>query len=324
MLAVAIATMIVTMDSSLNLNVEAFSTYKSMVPSGTTFLVDAPETSRMSSTRLFMAGKKKRRRRKSPPPSPSITQSDDMEQEVAEINEESDLKPSQQLEETSANFDLTADAMVINDISTNEIVDNDDDKQFVLPDIRGVIQKKEEKRMEEELMEEKESKKKRISRKDTDAFIKLMESEPFGDADPENFEEEYDTVSALLGEGSKSFVGIPPGPLQVGHFVGALGIVLMAFVEYPGFPLTNLPSPLRGALQGGLGTIYAINIVMAIFATFQATERGQSKLLWGMKTFAVGGLAFDQLNQLPTLKEIEDLQNKKGARSFKNLKKKNR
>jgi len=92
-----------------------------------------------------------------------------------------------------------------------------------------------------------------------------MESEPFGDADPENFEEEYDTVSALLGEGSKSFVGIPPGPLQVGHFVGALGIVLMAFVEYPGFPLTNLPSALRGALQGGTYHI----LIMRVFLTHQ-------------------------------------------------------
>jgi hypothetical protein len=63
--------------------------------------------------------------------------------------------------------------------------------------------------------------------------------------------EKYGTISALLGEGAKDFLGIPPGPLQVGHFIGALGIVLCAFVEYPGFPLTNLPTPLRGALQGG-------------------------------------------------------------------------
>jgi len=58
-------------------------------------------------------------------------------------------------------------------------------------------------------------------------------------------------VSALLGERALPFLGIPTGPLQVGHFIGALVIVLMAFVEYPGFPLTNLPSPLRGSLQGG-------------------------------------------------------------------------
>jgi hypothetical protein len=58
-------------------------------------------------------------------------------------------------------------------------------------------------------------------------------------------------VSALLGERAKPFLGIPAGPLQVGHTLGALGIVLMAFVEYPGFPLTNLPTPLRESLQQG-------------------------------------------------------------------------
>lgn len=64
-------------------------------------------------------------------------------------------------------------------------------------------------------------------------------------------EEDYGAVSALLGERAKPFLGIPLGPLQVGHFIGALGIILMAFVEYPGFPLTNLPTPLRSCLQGG-------------------------------------------------------------------------
>ena len=79
-----------------------------------------------------------------------------------------------------------------------------------------------------------------------------MEQDPYADADDSFFQEqEYTTVSALLGERAKPFLGIPTGPLQVGHFIGALVIVLMAFVEYPGFPLTNLPTPLRGALQGG-------------------------------------------------------------------------
>lgn len=64
-------------------------------------------------------------------------------------------------------------------------------------------------------------------------------------------EEKYNAVSAILGERAKPFLSIPLGPLQIGHFIGALAIVLMAFVEYPGFPLTNLPTPLRDALKGG-------------------------------------------------------------------------
>jgi hypothetical protein len=79
-----------------------------------------------------------------------------------------------------------------------------------------------------------------------------LESQPYADADDSFFEqEEYGTVSALLGENAKPFLGIPPGPLQVGHFVGALVIFLMAFIEYPGFPLTNLPTPVRECFQGG-------------------------------------------------------------------------
>lgn len=86
---------------------------------------------------------------------------------------------------------------------------------------------------------------------------KLLEQDPYADADDSFFEEqEYTTVSALLGERAKPFLGIPIGPLQVGHFTGALVIVLMAFIEYPGFPLTNLPSPIRGALQGGKSRAY--------------------------------------------------------------------
>jgi hypothetical protein len=114
---------------------------------------------------------------------------------------------------------------------------------------------------------------KKIKRSDVEAFNKLLEMDPIADEDDSYFEDRgIDFISALLGDvepgvgtdsdessnktGKKvqkktSFLGIGSGPLQVGHFIGALGVVLMAFVEYPGFPLTNLPDPLRGSLQGG-------------------------------------------------------------------------
>jgi hypothetical protein len=79
-----------------------------------------------------------------------------------------------------------------------------------------------------------------------------LEEQPFADADDSYFEEEeYDVINALLAERAQPFLGIPLGPLQVGHFLGALVITLMAFVQYPGFPLTNLPTPMREALQQG-------------------------------------------------------------------------
>lgn len=181
-----------------------------------------------------------------------------------------------------------------------------------LPDIKETLKKKEEEeraRIEEEKLKEK----RRIKRSDKEAFTRLLEQQPYADADDSFFEkEEYGTVSALLGEGSEPFLGIPTGPLQVGHFIGSLGIILMAFVEYPGFPLTNLPTPLRDFLQGGLAITYAINLVLAIVAAFKAGERGQPTLLWVAKTFSVGGLAYDQLTQLPTLEEVEQSKSRKG------------
>ena len=71
----------------------------------------------------------------------------------------------------------------------------------------------------------------------------------------------------------------------------------------------------------GLGTVYAINIVLAILASFKAGERGQPALLWVAKTFTVGGLAYDQLTQLPTLEQVEEMKARKGKRALSKKKK---
>lgn len=189
-----------------------------------------------------------------------------------------------------------------------------------LPDIQDVLRQKALKQELERMEQEEESSKEqiKIKRSDKAAFAKLLEQRPFADADDSFFEEEeYGTVSALLGERAQPFLGIPSGPLQVGHFVGALGIALMAFVEYPGFPLTNLPTPLRNALQGGLAATYTINAALAAYAALCANQRGQPVLLWVTKTLSVGGLALDQLTQLPTLQQIQEAEARKGARALK-------
>jgi ABC-type Fe3+-siderophore transport system permease subunit len=79
-------------------------------------------------------------------------------------------------------------------------------------------------------------------------------------------------------------------------------------------------SPLFFRLSG-LGVVYAVNIVLAVIAAFKAPERGQPVPLWVAKTLAVGGIAYDQLTQLPTLDEIEELKNRNGARAPKKGKK---
>ena len=66
--------------------------------------------------------------------------------------------------------------------------------------------------------------------------------------------------------------------------------------------------------------MYMINTVLAVLAAFKAKERGQPIPLWVAKTFSVGGLAFDQLTQLPTREAIEKAKSVKGARAIKNKK----
>jgi len=195
---------------------------------------------------------------------------------------------------------------------------SNDPSSINLPNIQDQLKRKQVQQELQQMELEAQQSQQKIKRTDKAAFLKLLEQDPYADANDDFFEkEEYGQVSAWLGEGAAPFLGIPSGPLQVGHFIGALGIVLMAFVEYPGFPLTNLPSPLRGALQGGLGVVYLINLGLAVWAVFLASERGQSSAVWGLKAFGVGGLAIDQLTQLPTLAQIEEAESRKGARGLK-------
>ncbi|CAJ1940340.1 unnamed protein product [Cylindrotheca closterium] len=281
---------------------------------------------------LMAAGKKKRRRRKEPPstaaPEPEQAVSPEVSSppiSAATPSVEQTFESAEDIDPEDVDVDILADIANFkfegSDPTVEEAVPQPDSEESLpLPDIKQALQKKAMEQMAKAEEEEKQTQVK-INRKDKKAFAKLLEQDPYADADDSFFEEEeYGTVSALLGERAKPFLGIPTGPLQVGHTIGALVIVLMAFVEYPGFPLTNLPSAIRGALQGGLGTVYAINAIFAILAVFKAGERGQPALLWVAKTFTVGGLAYDQLTQLPTTEEIERVKNQKGARALKNRK----
>ena len=165
-------------------------------------------------------------------------------------------------------------------------------------DSREFLQRKREKQMEEVAAASGGSAavptRKKIKRSDVEAFNRLLEMDPIADEDDSYFEDRgIDFISALLGDvepgvgtdsdessnktGKKvqkktSFLGIGSGPLQVGHFIGALGVVLMAFVEYPGFPLTNLPDPLRASLQGG--KIFFVDVVWDIIPFFPFSFAG--------------------------------------------------
>lgn len=239
------------------------------------------------------SSKKKRRKRKKERSSESnqgmempIIPEDDIKA-IKEMSQSGGDKPS--LDDLRALADFQAKGSS----SSSNFMDpqaGGDELLVELPDIRDALKNKEMKKTQE--LEAQKQQRKKISRKDTKAFLevgpiriiivfyctfiflshlqtllivslskKLLEAEPFADADDSYFEdEEYGTVSALLAEGAKPFLGIPPGPLQVGHFIGSLVIILCAFIDYPGFPLTNLPTPLREGLQGGKICTFCISV----------------------------------------------------------------
>lgn len=314
-----------------------------VIPSSLSHAVGWTLTSSSSSrsTALHAAGggKKKRRRRKTAPVGSAAPATEDAEVKGDGDDDDEEVKattPKVPVINSQFSFDRNeAIALGITDAEEDENIipafappsagGIDLTKGAVeLPTFGDAMKKNKRKKDAPPVDEdEEEDDRDRIDRGDISSFKKLLEVEPNADTDASFFEaEEYGIVSALLAEGSRPFLGIPSGPLQVGHFIGALVVVLMAFVEYPGFPLTNLPSPLRGALQGGLGTIYTINVVLAIVSTFQAAERNQPKILWATKCLTVGGLAYDQLTQLPTTKQIEERKAKKGRRALKKKNKK--
>ena len=81
-------------------------------------------------------------------------------------------------------------------------------------------------------------------------------------------------------------------------------LILASFNDFVSMNIS--PFNKHNDLQSGLGTIYLINTILAVFAAMSAPSRNQSAILWGAKTFAVGGIAYDQLMQIPTPEEAAE------------------
>ncbi len=106
--------------------------------------------------------------------------------------------------------------------------------------------------------------------------------------------DDYDLSAAILGEG-RPVLGIGLPYLQSCHTVVILVTLLCAFVEFPGFPLTNFPYELREFLKQGLIVIYFINAVLAWDSIKEAKKREQSVFFWALKCFVLGALAHNEL-----------------------------
>ena len=82
--------------------------------------------------------------------------------------------------------------------------------------------------------------------------------------------------------------------------------MFLSLIDYPGFPLTNLPPVYRESIGESLLAVYGVNVLMAgwVFFGESGRRRGQKgrKGIWAVKTVAVGGLALGQLRNI----ELED------------------
>jgi hypothetical protein len=106
--------------------------------------------------------------------------------------------------------------------------------------------------------------------------------------------DDYDLSAGILGEG-RPVMGIGLPYLQSCHTVVLLVALLCAFVEFPGFPLTNLPYEYREFLKQGFVVIYLINGALAFDSIKQAKKRDQSVFFWALKCFVLGALAHNEL-----------------------------
>lgn len=109
--------------------------------------------------------------------------------------------------------------------------------------------------------------------------------------------DDYDLSAGILGEG-RPVMGIGLPYLQSCHTVVLLVALLCAFVEFPGFPLTNLPYEYREFLKQGFVVIYLINAALAYDSIKQAKKRDQSVFFWALKCFVLGALGHNELLQI--------------------------
>lgn len=171
----------------------------------------------------------------------------------------------------------------------------DKNKVLNLPDLSTFMTEKTGSKMDQKLREEAEKPQKKVDRSNVEEYDRVLQLNPFADADDELFLAEYDIIPSIFGTGK--LLGIPIPFLQSGHGMLLLVTCLAAFVYAPGNPLTEFPPEIRSFLRQGLGVAYSINFVLAIQAFFIAKSKNLPGLFWGAKCFVLGGVAFYEVNQ---------------------------
>jgi len=145
----------------------------------------------------------------------------------------------------------------------------------------------------------------RIDRSNSEEYRRVMQLNPFADADDTMFLEEYDIFPSIFGSGK--LLNIPIPYLQTGHGILLLITLLAAFIYAPGNPLTEFPPEIRNFMKQGLAVTYAINTVLAGVAFQTAKSKNLPALFWAVKSFLLGGISFYEVSQAKDPKKLNDV-----------------
>lgn len=211
------------------------------------------------------------------------------------------------------------------DLSTRKEVAQKQDKNkvFQLPDLGEFMQDEStgggvggDKAREKAAADRQDERK--VDRSNQEEYLRVLQLNPFADADESMFLDEYDIIPSIFGSGK--LLNIPVPYLQTGHGILLAVTLLAALVYAPGNPLTEFPAEVRTFLKQGLTITYSINLVLAVQAFFKAKSKNLPASFWAAKCFLLGGVAFYEISQAKDPKNINDLKPNPSDRKSKRAK----
>ena len=134
------------------------------------------------------------------------------------------------------------------DLVTKKVVKAaDKNKVFKLPDLNEWTDAKDDKDDSESTMSPRGEEVKRVDRSNRDEYLRVLQLNPYADADDTMFFDEYDIIPAVFGTGK--LLNIPIPYLQTGHGILLAATLLAALVYAPGNPLTEFPPEVIGHIS---------------------------------------------------------------------------
>lgn len=194
-------------------------------------------------------------------------------------------------------------------LATRKVINEkevDKEKAFQLPDLNEFIKDISDSRTKakDDTKRQESSSIEKIDRSNQEEYLRVIQLNPFADADDSMFLEEYDIFQSIFGTGK--LMNIPIPYLQTGHGILLIIVALAAFIYAPGNPLTEFPPEIRAFFRNGLTVTYTINAVLAVVGFQRAQSKNLPGIFWAVKCFVLGGVAFYEISQAKDPKKMNE------------------